>query len=406
MQFCSDGISLHGNRQELTQERFAITIDHNLMPLAILKPLVRNAWPTSLHRDTTARPSSPRGAFALHTDTFTILVASYLEPEYVERIRQVDHRLNVIYEPMLLAPPRYAADHYGVPNRAPEQEARWRQLLSQADILFDFDPSHRQDLPELAPRVRWIQSTSAGIGQFVKRMNYDTRMPHTTFTTASGVHAKPLAEFCFMAMLLFNKGLVRMLHDQERKHWERYAGTDLEGRTLAIIGMGKIGNQVACIGNAFGMRVLGTDAKRIVCPVAALYSLSDLDEMLKQAEYLVICVPHTPQTEKMIRARELALLPKGAMLINIGRGEVVDEPALVEALQSGHLRCAALDVFEKEPLPQDSPLWGMSNVLISPHSASTSDNENSRLTDLFCENLRRFLAGQPLLNVLDVVKMY
>jgi glyoxylate/hydroxypyruvate reductase len=339
-------------------------------------------------------------------DKHKILIASYLEPEYVDRIRQVSPQLDVMYEPTLLAVPRYAADHYGVPNRSPEQETRWQQLLAAADILFDFDPSHRKDLPELAPRVRWVQSTSAGIGQFVKRMNYDKRMPNTVFTTASGVHATPLAEFCMMAMLMFNKGLLRMIRDQGRKHWERYAGSDLEGRTLAIVGLGKIGNQVACLANAFGMKVIGTDAERVVCPVAQLYPLNELDAMLKQAEYLVICVPHTPQTEKMIGAREFALLPKGAMFINIGRGPVIDEPALIESLRSGHLRCAALDVFAEEPLPPSSPLWDMPNVLISPHSASTSDNENSRLTDLFCDNLRRYLAGEPLRNVLDVVKLY
>lgn len=312
----------------------------------------------------------------------------------------------MIYEPTLLAAPRYGADHYGIPNRSPEQEARWRQLLTQADVLFDFDPSHRQDLPELAPRVRWVQSTSAGIGQFIKRMNYHQRMPNTIFTTASGVHAKPLAEFCMMAMLMFNKGLLRMMRDQERKHWERYAGTDLEGRTLAIIGMGKIGNQVATLANAFGMKVIGTAASRIVSPVAAIHPWSELNAMLKQAEYLVICVPHTSQTEKLITAHEFALLPEGAMFINIGRGQVVDEPALIESLRSGHLRAAALDVFAEEPLPQSSPLWEMPNVLISPHSASTSDNENKRLTDLFCDNLHRYLAGEPLRNALDVVKLY
>ena len=337
---------------------------------------------------------------------FNVLITSYFEPELVDRIRQVDPRLNVIYEPSLLALPRYPADHYGIPDLTPEHQARWRQLLAEADILFDFDPSHRQDLPELAPRARWVQSTSAGIGQFVKRNNYDKRMPNTIFTTASGVHAIPLAEFCMMAMLMFNKDLLRMLHDKERKHWERYAGTDLAGRTLAIIGMGKIGNQVACYANAFGMRVIGTDAERVTCPVATLYPLSELDTLLQQAEYLVISVPHTPQTEKMIGARELALLPKGAMFINIGRGQVVDEPALIESLRSEHLRCAALDVFAQEPLPPSSPLWDMPNVLISPHSASTSDNENAREVDLFCDNLRRYLAGQPLRNVLDTAKLY
>ncbi|MCH7474895.1 MAG: hypothetical protein IIA27_09490 [Gemmatimonadetes bacterium] len=156
------------------------------------------------------------------TEVTNLLIASYLEPEHVDRIRSVHHRLNVVYEPALLRPPRYAADHTGSPiERTAEEETRWHKLLHQAEILFDFDQTHREDLPDLAPNVRWIQATSAGIGQFVKRMGYDKRMPDTVFTTASGVHAEPLAEFCVMAMLMFSKGLLRMVRDQERKHWER-----------------------------------------------------------------------------------------------------------------------------------------------------------------------------------------
>ena len=339
--------------------------------------------------------------------TYNVLIASYLEPEHVECIRQVDERLNVIYEPELLRPPRYPADHKGLPvERTPEQEARWRQLLGQTDILFDFDFTHRQDLPEVAPNVRWIQATSSGIGQSVNCLGYDKRMPHTIFTTASGVHAKPLAEFCMMAMLMFNKGLKRMMRDQERKHWERYAGTDLDGRTLGIVGVGRVGSEVARLGKAFGMTVIGTDISPTLAVLDEFYPLSELHEMLGQAEYLVLSVPHTPQTEKMIGAEELALLPKEAFLINIARGAVVDESSLIEALRSGHLRGAALDVFAEEPLPQDSPLWEMSNVLVSPHSASTSDQENGRLTELFCENLRRYLANEPLLNVLNTEALY
>lgn len=341
-----------------------------------------------------------------------VLIASYLEPEHVARIREVASRLNVIYEPGLVRPPRYPADHTGQPfERTAGQESQWQKYLHTADILFDFDQTHREDLPELAPNVRWIQATSAGIGQFVKRMGYDKRMPQTVFTTASGVHAQPLAEFCLMVMLMFNKGLLRVLADQKRRHWERYAGTDLRGRTLGIIGVGRVGQEVARIGRALGMRVLGV--KRRVSEVTAasldldeLYLPQQLPEVLKQSEYLVLITPHTPYTEKMIGADELALLPKGAILINIGRGALIDEPALIEALRSGHLGGAGLDVFAEEPLPKDSPLWSMPNVLVSPHSGSTSDRENARLTDLFCENLRRYLAHEPLLNVLDTNRLY
>lgn len=337
-----------------------------------------------------------------------VLITSYLEPELVERIRRVDARLEVLYEPALLRPPRYAADHNGDPafRRTPEQATRWRGLLARAEILFDIDPTHRPDLPEVAPNVRWIQATSAGIGQLVAEHRYAARMPGTVFTTASGVHGRPLAEFVVMAVLMHYKGALRTLAAQQRRHWERYAGTDLEGRTLAIVGLGRVGAEIARLCRGLGMRVLGTDVRPAADLVDRYYAPDQLQDMLPQAEVLVLIVPHTPQTEKLIGARELALLPRGAYLVNIARGAVVDEPALIEALRAGRLGGAALDVFAEEPLPPGSPLWEMPNVLVSPHSASTSDRENQRITDLFCDNLRRYLAGEPLRNVLDPERMY
>jgi phosphoglycerate dehydrogenase-like enzyme len=340
------------------------------------------------------------------TRSYNLLIASYLEPELVERIRQVDPRLNVIYEPELLAKPNYPADHYGIPDRSPEQESRWRTLLSQADIQFDFDYSHRKDLPQLALRLRWVQASSAGIGQFVKRYHYDTLMPQTIFTTASGIHARPLAEFCIMALLMHYKKTLPTLSNQLAHRWERFSGTDLEGRTIAIVGLGHIGLEVARLASALGMQVIGTNAVPLSTSLARYYPPEQIHQMLPQAEVLVLCVPHTPQTENMIGAPELSLLPDGAYLINIARGAVIDETALIDALRSGHLAGAALDVFAEEPLPASSPLWDMPNVIVSPHSASTSDRENERLVDLFCDNLRRFLDGQPLSNVLNPALYY
>ena len=172
--------------------------------------------------------------------------------------------------------------------------------MAEADILFDFDYSHRQDLPELAPNLGWIQSTSAGIGQFIKRYEYDSRMPDTVFTTASGVHARPLAEYVIMTMLTHYKGLVRILEQQKRNSWERMAGTDLEGRTMAIIGLGRIGRETARMARALGMRVVGTDLYPCTDVVDQFFKLDNLREMLPIADVVVLCVPHTPDTEKMI----------------------------------------------------------------------------------------------------------
>ena len=345
-------------------------------------------------------------------DRYQVLIASYLEPEHVERIRHVSSRLHVIYEPDLLRPPRYPADHKGQPfDRTEEQESCWQAHLETADILFDFDITHHEDLPALAPNLLWIQATSSGIGQFVKRWGYDRSLPKTLFTTARGVHAQPLAEFCLMAMLMHSKKLLHIQQQQTRKHWERYASTDLAGRTLGIVGVGAVGREVARASRALRMHAIGVEPRTEGIEPASLhldelYPSAQLHDVLKRSEFLVLSAPHTSATEKMIGETELNLLPKGAVLINIGRGALIDEKALIEALSSGHLGDAVLDVFEEEPLPTESPLWEMPNVLISPHSASTSDRENGRITDLFCENLRRFLSGEPLLNRLDVEKLY
>jgi len=342
----------------------------------------------------------------------TVLIASYLEPEHVERIRAVDPVLDVAYEPDLLPRPRYAADHFGaLLERAPERERRWRTLLAAAEVLFDFDYTHTADLPDLAPRVRWIQATSAGIGQFVERHRYAARMPSAVFTTASGVHARPLAEFCALAMLAVSRKLFVTLEAQQGRRWERFAGTDLLGRTVLIYGHGRIGREVARVARAFGMRAIGVKrsiegASAEALGVDEIHAASALPELLPRADFLVLSAPHTPETDGAIGPRELERLKPGCFLINISRGALVDEPALVAALGSGRLAGAALDVFREEPLPSGSPLWSLPNVLVSPHSASTSDRENGLITDLFCSNLRRFLKGEPLENVLDVARLY
>ncbi|MEP7384288.1 MAG: D-2-hydroxyacid dehydrogenase [Gemmatimonadota bacterium] len=344
--------------------------------------------------------------------TPVVLIASYLEPDLVERIRRVDDRIEVLYEPELLPQPQFPADHRGLPfTRTAAQEARWRALLTRAEILFDFDRSHGVDLPFVAPHVTWIQATSSGIGEYVRRMGYERTMPKTVFTTAAGVHAQPLAEFCLMVMLAFHKRLPQVLHDQRRKHWERFAATDLRGRTLVIVGVGRVGQEIARIAQVLGMRVVGV--KRSVEGVHpadlhldSLVAPADLPQALAMAENLVLIAPHTGETEQMIGARELAMLPAGAVFINIGRGVLVDEAALIRALESGALLGAGLDVFAEEPLPPESPLWEMPNVIVSPHSASTSDRENARITELFCANLECFLAGRPLMNQLDLERGY
>ncbi len=337
-----------------------------------------------------------------------VLIASYLEPEYVDRIRRIDG-VYVTYDPALLPQPRYGSDHVGHPlQRSPEDEQRWRTYLAGAEVLFDFDQTNLAIMNTLIPNVRWIQATSAGIGQLLIRTGLIAGS--ITFTTARGIHAKPLADFVAMAILWFAKDGFRMIREQAVRHWTRYCGRDVSGATVGIVGLGSIGREVAKVCRAMGMRVVAmsrtlgdgardSDADKII-PV------SNLTALLGAADYVVLAVPHTPQTEGLLGRAELASMRPGAVLINVARGAVVDETALIAALRNGHLGGAALDVLSKEPPADDNPLWSMPNVLISPHSASTVISENARLTDLFCENLLRYMRGEALLNVFDRERLY
>jgi glyoxylate/hydroxypyruvate reductase A len=335
--------------------------------------------------------------------SYTILIATYLEPELVEQIRLTLPGLKVLYDPELLYQPRFVADHKG-PNdwsRTPEQEEQFINWLAEADILWDFVRRLSSRLPELAPRLKWIQATSSGIGVFVTKTGLD--QSSITITNAAGIHAVPLAEHCLLAMLYFTKDVPFLRKKQAARRWDMYCTKELRGSTLGVIGLGAVGQEVARQAKANGLKVLGVKRNANVDPaslhVDELYPQSGLHEVLPRCDFLVIICPHTPETEGMISEQELALLPKGAVVINIARGAVVDEDALIASLRNGHLGGAALDVTRTEPLPSGSPLWAMENVLITPHSASTVTQENQRLTDLFCENLRRFADGRTLLNL-------
>jgi len=312
--------------------------------------------------------------------------------------------------PDLLGRPRFACDHLGPIHRTPAQEARWLSLLARSEILFGLDSSHYDDLLQLTPRLQWIQSTSAGVG--LRVMSMGLTESDIIFTTASGIHATALAEFCLMAMLMFVKDAFRMAGYEGQEHRQPLRGSrGLQATTLAVIGLGSIGREVARAGRCLGMRAIGAKhTTEGVDPdslgVDALYPWTAMQPMLAEADFVVTSCPHTPQTEGLIGEAELAAMKPGAMLINIARGVIVDEPALIRALRSGHLGGAALDVTQREPLPADSPLWGMPNVLICPHSGSNVDSENRVLTKLFCDNLHRYLAGRPLRNMLDPVLLY
>ncbi len=339
-----------------------------------------------------------------------VLICSYLEPELVERIAASDPSVSVRYRPDLIPAPRYVADHTGHPfERDAAQRAEWAALMQGADVQFDFDYTDPTSLLDAGADVRWVQATSAGIGQFVERHGLDR--PGTALTTAAGVHAKPLAEFVQWGMLAFAKGYPIARKQQREGVWKRFVGGELGSATLAIVGLGSIGREVARMARALGVRVLGT--KRTTegfradqLGVDELYAWGDLHAMIGRADYVCLVAPHTRETAGMMDAAAFQAMKPGSVLINIGRGTLVQEQALLDALDHGPLAGAVLDVTPIEPLPEGHPLWSRDDVIVFPHSASTSVHENERLVDLFLDNLRRFRSGEPLRNVFDPVRQY
>ena len=342
------------------------------------------------------------------TGQLTIVIGSYLEPELVARIRAAPSAGRVIYEPGLLPVPRYQCDHTGParPLSAADLD-RWRSLTAQADVFFDFDWLDPAGMAGHAPHLRLVQATSAGIGAFMRRTGLDRS--GLTVATAGGIHAVPLAEFALAGALYFVKGVPDLRRRQQARHWERYTTRQLAGQRALVVGLGGIGRQVTATFAALGVRVLGLgrDGRDYdIDGLSGVIGRAGLDAALPETDLLVLCCPLTPQTEGLIGRRQLALLPPHAVLVNIARGQVVDQDALADALAGGRLGGACLDVFTPEPLPADSPLWGMDNVLVSPHSASTVAGENTRLTELFLDNLERLADGRPLRNRYEPARGY
>ncbi|SEQ55685.1 D-2-hydroxyacid dehydrogenase [Microlunatus flavus] len=340
--------------------------------------------------------------------TTTVLIASPLEPELVERVAAAVPDVDVLFEPALLPVPRYPCEHGGTkPDLDASQSRRWSELLASAEVTFDFDWRDPAATATNAPRLRWVQATSAGIGGFVARTGLDRT--GITFTTAAGVHAVPLAEFALTGVLDLAKGVPHLRAQQAAHRWERYATSSVRGRRAVVVGLGSIGRETVRLLDAVGLDVtgVGRPGRTYDVPGAArLVSTDDLDAVLPGAEVLVLATPLTEETQGLVSGARIASLPQGAIVVNVARGQVVDEAALTEALTSGHLGGAALDVFEVEPLPEASPLWDLPNVIVSPHSASTLVSENAAIVDLFVDNLRRFLDGRPLRNTYDATRGY
>lgn len=332
--------------------------------------------------------------------TVNVMIASPLEDKYIQRIQAIDPRLRVLHRPDLHGRIRFASDHDGEPfTRTPAQQAEWAAMLAEAEVLWDFDRRDPTNFPTRAPRLKLIYACSSGVTSWLRR----SRLAETPIRlcNAAGIHRVPMTEWAIAAMLYFAKGITTLQANQRRHLWQRFTAKELSGATLGLLGMGAAAADMARRARQFGMRIL-LHRRRPDAPlppgveVDGIYPRARLREMLAATDYLLIMVPDSAETERMIGAAELAALPPGAVIVNLGRGTVIDEGAMIEALRAGRLGGAALDVFEKEPLPAESPLWDLPNVLISPHNISQSDLENDRQVDRFAEIMRRYLDGKPL----------
>ena len=273
---------------------------------------------------------------------------------------------------------------------------------------------------DLVPNLRWVQINSAGVNQL-----YDTPIwqSELAITNASGIHAVQIAEYVLGMLLNYAHHFPETTRLQTRTHWPvmaeklSLATRELRGKTLGILGYGAIGREVARLAAAFGMRVLATKrAERDAAfdgwtPAgtgdpsgsipARFYDLSELHTLLPECDMLLLALPLSSQTHHLIGQAEFALMRRHAFLVNIGRGPLIDHEALIAALQARRIGGAALDVTEPEPLPTDSPLWKLENAIITPHIAGMSTYYDERIVELFCENLRRYLANEPLLNLVQ-----
>ncbi|MBZ5592614.1 MAG: D-2-hydroxyacid dehydrogenase [Acidobacteriia bacterium] len=280
----------------------------------------------------------------------------------------------------------------------------FERTASRADVILNWDGDAQllEQVWRMAPRVRWMHSLSAGLDGMLFRDLVESPVP---VTNARGVFSDALGEFAVGAVLFFAKDFRRLIRSQMAGAWGPFNVVQVRGQSLGLVGYGDVGRAVASRACALGMNVLALrrrpELSREDRYVAQVFGTDQKHEMLGLADYVVVVAPLTPETRGMIGEREFEVMKPTAVLINIGRGPVVDEVALIRALEQKRIRGAALDVFDVEPLPAGHPIYRLDNVLLSPHAADHTANWKERTLRVFLENFERFRRGEPLINVVN-----
>jgi Phosphoglycerate dehydrogenase and related dehydrogenases len=344
-----------------------------------------------------------------------VVIAVPIDPTLVDRMRAARPDVEWVWLPELLPVRRHPADYVGAPGfeRSEQQQAEYDALIDSADILFglpDTDPTALRRTVAANPNLRWVHTMAAGGGAQIRAAGLSAdQLDELVVTTSAGVHPTGLAEFALLGLLAGAKDLPRLERDQRAAVWpDRAPVRQLAGSIVLVLGVGGIGRRVAELAAAFGAQSWGlTHRQRVELPeFSRLLDRDHLFDSLAEVDAVVACLPGTDATEHLIDARFLGALKKGVTLVNVGRGSVVDERALIDALDSGQVGFAALDVFETEPLPASSRLWSCEQVLISPHTAALDTGEEERIVELFLDNLSRWTAGRPLRNLMNRAEYY
>lgn len=281
--------------------------------------------------------------------------------------------------------------------------ARLEQHIGEADALLAF--RFPVEVFDKAKKLRWFQCTGAGVDSMTSIRD---RAGHITVTNARGIHGDIIADYVMAGATMLHWNFRRLLREQAGRKWNPSYVTPLAEKTLGVVGLGSIGATIARRAKSAGMTVVGSkrDISAPVDGVDRLFASAALRDLLPLCDFVVLAVPATAETVGLIGAAEIACMRRDAFLINIARGNAVVEAELVKALQEGTIAGAMLDVFEHEPLPQDNPLWDLSNVIVTPHVAGSPNNYTERAFAVVGDNIDRFLKGQPLKNVVDLKRGY
>ena len=305
-------------------------------------------------------------------------------------------------------------------RQEPEVEAMLSDVPAEAEVHFlphgESLSAHIPDVEILfgrlgedemseASALRWVHQPHAGVEGF---MYPAFKASDVTLTNCRGLYGTQIAEHAFALLLSLTRQIPTQLEFMKTKHWERVPCVELAGMTMGILGLGGIGRAIATRARAFDFEVVAADVEPIDKPdtVSELYGLDELATFLAQTNILMVCCPSTPETHKLLSHAQFNQMPDGGYIVNVSRGKVVDEEALIASLQSGKLAGAGLDVTYTEPCPPDNPLWEQENVILTSHSAGASQHIRSRAMQLFIDNLHRYVAGEPLVNVVDKQKGY